>query len=336
VRFALIEKNFPPEGTILDYVGDTPVVRLQRERWATHGEIFLKLESFNPWLSIKDRAAKNMVLTAEREGVLRLDTPIVEATTGNTGISLAAIAASRGYRLTIVMPEYVSRERMTLLTMLGADLILTPSASGYAGTVERAKEFAKETGAFYVDQSSNPANPAAHSETGAEIWSQMCGDVDYFVAGVGTGGQISGVGRYLKARNSALRVIAVEPDGAALLSGRNTEATAKSTHGVLGIGPGLIFDNTDLEVITEVFVTTRDDSYRTAREVIRKEGILVGISTGATMHAALDIARRPENAGKRILCMAPSQTERYLSTALADEATTKVESLLAAQRQKQQ
>ncbi|MDV4169583.1 cysteine synthase family protein [Rhodovulum sp. FJ3] len=322
-------KNFPPEGSILDHVGDTPVVRLHPDRWGVEAEIFLKLEHFNPWLSIKDRAAKSMILTAERDGRLTKSTPIVEATTGNTGVSLAAIAAQRGYVITIVMPEYVSRERMVLLAMLGARIELTPAHLGYRETVRRAQELATRTGAFYIDQSNNMANPAAHTETGAEIWAQMQGDIDVFVAGVGTGGHISGVGRYLRARNPDVRVVAVEPQGAALLSGRDSLDSARSTHGILGIGPGAVFATTDRSAITDVFVTTKDDTYRVARDIIRNEGLLVGISSGATLHAALTLARQPELRGKRFLCMAPSQTERYLSTALTDEADAHVDALLS-------
>ncbi|MEQ9244490.1 MAG: pyridoxal-phosphate dependent enzyme, partial [Nitratireductor sp.] len=201
-----------------------------------------------------------------------------------------------------------------------AQLLLTPGELGYRETVERARYLAVETGAYYIDQSNNPANPAAHRKTGDEIWRQMDGRIDFFVTGVGTGGHVSGAGRYLRSRNPALRVVAVEPEGAALISGRDSPETARSTHGILGIGPGLLFATTDVSVITDVFVTNRQDAYRCARDVIAKEGILVGISSGATLHAALKFAQDPENAGKRILCMAPSQTERYLSSDLTAEA----------------
>ncbi len=320
MKHLAVEKNFPFEGSVLDYVGGTPIVRLNQRRWNIESEIWLKLEGMNPWGSIKDRAAKNMILTAERDGALGPHTHIVEATTGNTGVSLAAIAAQRGYKITIVMPDYVSEERKILLSLLGANIALTPSSEGYPGTVEFAKSLARKTNGFYIDQSSNAANPDAHRETGAEIWEQMQGDIDVFVAGVGTGGHISGVGKYLRQKNPNIKVVAVEPEGAALLSGGNTVETARSTHGILGIGPGLVFDTTDRSEISDVFVTNRADTYRIARNIISREGLLVGISTGATVHAALELAQDTAMVGKRILCMAPSQTERYLSTGLTDEA----------------
>jgi len=315
--------------TIIECVGNTPIVKLQKERWDIVCDIYLKLEYFNPWLSIKDRAATSMILSAEAAGHLGQDTSIIEATTGNTGISLAAICANRGYPLTIVMPDYVSRERMILLTMLGAELKLTPGELGYKETVRQARSLAKTRGAYYIDQGNNVANPAAHRQTGREIWAQMDGKIDFFVAGVGTGGHISGIGHYLRECNPNLHVMAVEPEGAAVLSGHDSIDTAKSTHGVTGIGPGVVFPTTDQSVISSVFVTNRERTYEVARRLIKTEGLLIGVSTGATVHAALEIAKKAENKGKRVLCIAASQTERYLSTGLATEAQTIVDGLIS-------
>jgi cysteine synthase A len=296
-------------------------VRLHDTVAGARAEVLAKLEFFNPLGSVKDRIARAMIDAAQREGKIGPETLIVEPTSGNTGIGLAFVCAARGYRLCLTMPETMSVERRKLLVHLGAELVLTPGAEGMAGAIDRARQIVTDNGnAFMPDQFSNPANPRAHRETTAEeIWHDTGGKVDILVAGVGTGGTITGISRVLKERNADFRAVAVEPAGSPVLSGG-----AKGPHQIQGIGAGFVPAVLDRAIIDEVITVTDAAAFETARALASKEGILCGISSGAAVWAALQVARRPENAGRRIVVILASTGERYLSTPLfADSSKPK-------------
>jgi cysteine synthase A len=274
-----------------------------------------KVESFNPLSSVKDRIALNMIETAEKEGVLSNDSVVIEPTSGNTGIGLAFVCAAKGYRLILTMPETMSIERRKILRMLGAEIVLTPGSKGMNGAISEAEELAKKTeNSFVPHQFMNPANPDIHRRTTAEeIWKDTGGEVDYLVAGVGTGGTITGISEVIKSRKASFKAIAVEPENSPVLSGGNP-----GPHKIQGIGAGFIPDVLNTEIIDEVIKVSNEDAFETARGMAKKEGILVGISCGAAVHAALQVARREENAGKMIVVILPDTGERYLSTTLAE------------------
>jgi cysteine synthase A len=309
----------PGRGRIYDSIveafGDTPIVRLQRlpGMQGVNATILAKLEYFNPAASVKDRIGAAMIVAMEKAGIVKPDTVLIEPTSGNTGIALAYVAASRGYRLKLVMPESMSIERRKMLTFLGAELVLTPAAQGMKGAIATAEELLKTTpNSVMPQQFKNLANPEVHRRTTAEeIWNDTGGNVDYFVAGVGTGGTITGVGQVLKPRKPSLRVVAVEPEESAVLSGGQ-----HSPHKIQGIGAGFIPDILDSSVIDEIVKINSTTAIETSRALARHEGIPGGISSGAAIAAALQIGQRPEAAGKTILAVVPSFSERYLSTAL--------------------
>ncbi len=294
-------------------IGKTPLVRLNRTGGGLHAEIVAKLEFFNPLGSVKDRIAAAMIDDAEKKGSIGPETLIVEPTSGNTGIGLAFICAARGYRLCLTMPETMSVERQKLLRHLGARLVLTPGPQGMVGAIEQAKSIVAENpGAFMPNQFENPANPRIHRETTAvEIWADTAGDVDILVSGVGTGGTITGVGRFFKEKKPGFRCVAVEPADSPVLSGGQ-----KGPHKIQGIGAGFVPRVLDRSLIDEVVTVSNDDSFETARRLAAKEGILCGISSGAAVWAAMQVAARAENAGKRVVTILPSTGERYLSTEL--------------------
>ncbi len=297
-------------------VGDTPLVRLHRIAEDLKAEILVKLEYRNPLGSVKDRIGLAMIDSAEAQGRIGPKTVIVEPTSGNTGIGLAFVCAVRGYRLVLVMPETMSLERRKLLAHLGAELVLTPGGRGMAGAITRAREICEEDPhAFMPDQFSNPANPDVHRRTTAEeIWKATAGEVDVFVAGVGTGGTITGVAEVLRDRRPGFRAVAVEPAASPVLSGGNA-----GPHPIQGIGAGFVPAILNLDVIDEVVTVENQEAFDTARRLARMEGLLCGISSGAAVWAALAVGRRPENRGKRIVTVLPSTGERYISTALFDE-----------------
>ena len=310
----------PGRGRIYDSItqtiGDTPLVRLDRiaANAGVRGNLLAKLEFFNPIASVKDRIGVSMIESLEQSGKISPGKNVlIEPTSGNTGIALAFVAAARGYRLILVMPESMSLERRKMLALLGAELVLTPASQGMKGALARANELAAETpGAIIPQQFENPANPEIHRETTAEeIWNDTNGEVDYFVSGVGTGGTITGVGQVLKPRRASLRVVAVEPEDSAVLSGR-----PPGPHKIQGIGAGFVPPILDRGVIDEIITIGNQTAFDTARLLARLEGIPVGISSGAAVAAALEIAGRPEAAGKNIVLIIPSFAERYLSTAL--------------------
>ncbi len=301
--------------SITDTVGDTPIVRLSRYGKA-HGaqaEILAKLEFFNPLASVKDRIGVAMIDALEKAGRMTPDTVLVEPTSGNTGIALAFVAAARGYRLKLVMPESMSMERRKMFALLGAELVLTEAAKGMKGAIAKAEEIkAADPNAIIPQQFENPANPAIHRVTTAEeIWNDTGGKIDIFVAGIGTGGTITGVGSVLKQRKPSLRVVAVEPADSPILSGGSP-----GPHKIQGIGAGFVPGILDRSVIDEVITVSNDAAFATARELARTEGLPGGISSGAAIWAALQLATRPENKGKSIVAIVPSFAERYLSTAL--------------------
>ncbi|MCG9054544.1 cysteine synthase A [Laribacter hongkongensis] len=298
---------------VTELIGNTPLVKLNRVTAGMPATVLAKLEFFNPAHSVKDRIAAAMLDAAESEGLIGPDSIILEATSGNTGIGLAMVCAARGYRLVITMPETMSRERRILLRAYGAELILTPGAEGMAGAIAKAEALAASDSRYFIPhQFDNPANPAIHRQTTAEeIWRDTAGEVDIVVAGVGTGGTITGIGEVLKARKPSVRIVAVEPDASPVLSGG-----AKGPHPLQGIGAGFVPSVLNTGIYDEIVRVKSDDAFATARDMARKEGLLVGISSGAATWAALELARRPENAGKTIVVVIPSFGERYLSTPL--------------------
>lgn len=299
-------------------IGHTPLLELSgiEKQLELKARILAKLEYLNPAGSVKDRIAKAMIDDAERSGRLRPGSVIIEPTSGNTGIGLASVAAARGYRIIIVMPETMSVERRQLMKAYGAELVLTEGAKGMKGAIEKADELAKEIpGGFIPGQFVNPANPAAHrASTGPEIWADTDGKVDVFVAGVGTGGTLTGVGSYLKAQNPAVQVVAVEPAGSPVLS-----KGAAGAHKIQGIGAGFVPKVLDVSVYDEVIPVENEDAFAAGRQVGRAEGVLVGISSGAAVWAAVQLAKRPQNEGKTIVALLPDTGDRYLSTALFAE-----------------
>ena len=296
-------------------IGRTPLLELTHieKKFGLNARVLAKLEYFNPGGSVKDRVAMAMIDDAEARGLLKPGSVIIEPTSGNTGIGLASVAAARGYRIIIVMPETMSVERRQLMKAYGAELVLTEGAKGMKGAIAKAEELAKEIpGSFVPGQFVNPANPKAHFETtGLEIWADTDGQVDYFVAGVGTGGTITGVGRYLKSQNPAVRVVAVEPKSSAVLS-----TGVAGAHKIQGIGAGFVPEVLDTAVYDEIIAVADEDAFRLGRELGRSEGVLVGISSGAALWAAIELAKRPENAGKTIVALLPDTGDRYLSTPL--------------------
>ena len=293
-------------------VGGTPLLELTHleQKLGLEARILAKLESFNPGGSAKDRVAKAMLDDAEEKGLLKKGSVIIEPTSGNTGIGLAAVAAGRGYRTIIVMPDTMSMERRQLMKAFGAELVLTPGAQGMAGSIQEAERLAKELpDSFIPGQFENPANAAAHyASTGPEIWADTEGDVDIFVAGVGTGGTITGTGRYLKEKNPNLRVVAVEPAASPLLSGGSA-----GPHGLQGIGANFVPEVLDTSVYDEVVPVTEEDAFEIVRQLGRIEGVLAGISSGAALWAAIETAKRPENRGKTVVVLLPDTGDRYLS-----------------------
>ena len=299
--------------SIEEMIGGTPLLQLGNygKKHGLGANLLAKVEAINPGGSAKDRVAKRMVEDAERAGILREGATIIEPTSGNTGIGLAVMAAARGYRAIIVMPDTMSMERRLLMTAFGAELVLTEGQKGMAGAIERAEELAKEIpDSFIPGQFDNPSNPAAHYDsTGPEIYEDTDGKVDIFVAGIGTGGTITGVGRYLKEKNPAVKIVGVEPASSPLL----TKGTA-GTHGLQGIGANFVPSILDRSVIDEIMTVTDEEAYETGRELARAEGLLAGISAGAAAFAAAELAKRPENAGKNIVVLLPDTGDRYLST----------------------
>ena len=296
-------------------IGKTPLLELTHieKKFGLKAKVLAKLEYFNPAGSVKDRIAKAMIDDAEAKGLLKEGSVIIEPTSGNTGIGLASVAAARGYRIIIVMPETMSVERRQLMKAYGAELVLTEGAKGMKGAIAKADELAKEIpDSFVPGQFVNPANPKAHFETtGPEIWADTDGKVDYFVAGVGTGGTVTGVGQYLKSRNPAVKVVAVEPKSSAVLS-----TGVAGSHKIQGIGAGFVPDVLDTKVYDEIIPVDNDDAFKLGKEVGHREGVLVGISSGAALWAAIELAKRPENEGKTIVALLPDTGDRYLSTPL--------------------
>lgn len=296
-------------------IGHTPLLELTKieKEEDLQAKVLAKLEYLNPAGSVKDRVGKSMLDEAEKSGVLTKDSVIIEPTSGNTGIGLAAVAAARGYRIIIVMPETMSVERRQLMKAYGAELVLTEGAKGMKGAIAKAEELAQELpGGFLAGQFVNPANPKAHYETtGPEIWNDTDGQVDVFVAGVGTGGTITGTGRYLREKNPEVKIIAVEPAGSPVLSGGDP-----GPHGLQGIGAGFVPEVLDTKVYDRIVQVTEEEAYEASRALGRKEGVLVGISSGAALHAAIQLAKDPAYAGKQIVVLLPDTGDRYLSTTL--------------------
>ena len=299
--------------SVEELIGKTPLLELTNleQKMGLKATLLAKVEALNPGGSAKDRVAKRMVKDAEKAGILKEGATIIEPTSGNTGIGLAVMAAARGYRAIIVMPDTMSMERRLLMTAFGAELVLTEGAKGMAGAIEKAEELAKEIpNSFIPGQFDNPSNPAAHYDTtGPEIWEDTDGKVDIFVAGIGTGGTLTGVGRYLKEKNPNVKIIGVEPASSPLL----TKGTA-GPHGLQGIGANFVPSILDTELYDEVLTVTEEEAYEAGRALARKEGLLAGISAGAAVHAAAEVAKRPENAGKTIVVLLPDTGDRYLST----------------------
>lgn len=304
--------------SLTELVGNTPLLELSgyAQRHDLKAELVAKLEAFNPLSSAKDRVALAMIEDAERRGLLSEGGTIVEPTSGNTGVGLAFVAATRGYRMILTMPDTMSVERRRLAAALGAEVVLTEGAKGMSGAIEKAKELAAEIpGAFLPGQFSNPANPEAHRTTTAqEIWRDTDGKVDIFVAGAGTGGTITGVGRGLREHNPAVRLVAAEPDASPVLSGGKA-----GPHKIQGIGAGFVPEILDVSLLDEIVRVPNEDAVSTARELARHDGLLVGISSGAAVWAAAQVAKRPENEGKRIVVLLPDTGERYLSTGIYDD-----------------
>lgn len=298
---------------ITQTIGNTPLVKLNRLSSAGGAQILVKLESFNPMSSLKDRIALSMVEAAEKSGKLKPGGLIIEPTSGNTGVGLSMVAAVKGYRLIITMPETMSIERRLILEFLGAEIVLTPGTTGMTGAVEKARELVMENpGAYMPSQFDNPANPEIHRKTTAkEIWEDTDGQIDIFVAGVGTGGTVTGVGSFLKKKKPGVKIIAVEPDSSAVLSGDKA-----GKHGIQGIGAGFIPKNLDKGIVDEIIRIKDEEAIGTARKLAKLEGIFCGISSGANVFAALKVAERPENAGKTVVAIVCDTGERYLTTAL--------------------
>ena len=298
---------------VTELIGNTPLVRLRRLTEGARAEVAAKLEYYNPAHSVKDRIGVSMIEAAEKAGKIKLDTIILEPTSGNTGIALAFVCAAKGYKLVLTMPETMSKERRMLLKAYGAQLILTPGSEGMAGAIKRAEALAASDPRYFIPQQfQNPANPEIHRKTTAEeIWRDTDGTVDILVAGIGTGGTITGVGEALKARKPSFRCVAVEPDASPVLSGGQ-----KGPHPIQGIGAGFVPAILNTKIYDEIIRVKSDDAFATARQAAREEGLLVGISSGAAIWAAVEVARRKENAGKLIVVIVPSFGERYLSTAL--------------------
>ena len=303
---------------VTQLIGRTPLVRLNRVTDGAGADVVAKLESFNPANSVKDRLGVALIDAAEEAGLIKPDTIILEPTSGNTGIALAMVAAARGYRITLTMPETMSVERRKLLHALGAELVLTPGPDGMPGAIAKAEELAKTDQRYFVPQQfENPANPAIHRKTTAEeVWRDTDGKIDFFVSGVGTGGTITGVAQVIKERKPSVQFVAVEPAASPVLSGGQ-----KGPHPIQGIGAGFIPSVLDLDLVDEVITVGNDDSINVARRLAREEGLLVGVSSGAAVVAALQVARRPENAGKLIVVVLPDFGERYLSTPLFADVT---------------
>lgn len=299
--------------SVVQTVGNTPMIRLRKLAPPDAGTVFVKCEFFNPMSSVKDRIGRAMIETAEQSGRFKVDTHIIEPTSGNTGIALAFIAASKGYRLTLTMPESMSVERRSLLRAFGANLVLTPAAEGMRGAIAKAEEIlANDPNGWMPQQFENPANPQSHEETtGPEIWNDTNGQIDAIVTGVGTGGTITGVARYIKARNPNFKVIAVEPSASPVISGGKP-----GRHKIQGIGAGFVPKNLDKSLIDDVITVEDDAAFEWAQRLAREEGIMAGISSGANVWAAVQIAKRPDFKGKRIVTVACSLGERYLSTPL--------------------
>ncbi len=296
-------------------IGKTPLMEISNieKKLGISARILVKLEYLNPAGSVKDRIAREMIEDAEEKGLLHEGSVIIEPTSGNTGIGLAAIAASKGYRVILTMPQSMSIERRNILKAYGAEIVLTPPQEGMKGAIAKADELAKEIpGSFIAGQFENPANPMAHIKTtGPEIWEDTDGEIDYFVAGVGTGGTISGTGKYLKSKNNRIKIAAVEPEGSPVLSEGKS-----GPHKIQGIGAGFVPDTLDTGIYDEVIRIENDDAFETAKLMAKSEGILVGISSGAALHAAIEIAQRPENKGRTIVVLLPDSGDRYYSTAL--------------------
>ena len=301
---------------ITETIGRTPLVRLHRVTGEAKATVLAKLESFNPLHSVKDRIGVSMVVEAEKAGAIQKDTLLVEPTSGNTGVSLAFVAASRGYKLVLTMPESMTVERRVLLKALGAELVLTPASEGMRGAINKASEIVANTpGALMLQQFENLANPKVHRETTAEeVWSDTDGQVDILVGGVGTGGTITGVGQIIKPRKPEFRIVAVEPTDSPVLSGGKP-----GPHRIQGIGAGFVPQVLQMDLIDEIFQVTNEQAFVMARRLAKEEGILAGISSGAAAHAAVEVAKRPENEGKLIVVVLPDTGERYLSTPLFQE-----------------
>lgn len=309
--------------SMVSTIGNTPLVRLNHITKGLEAEILVKAEFFNPLFSVKDRIGKSMIEAGERDGLLQPGGLIIEPTSGNTGIALAFVARSKGYRCVLTMPESMSLERKVLLRMLGAELVLTPRAKGMGGAIAMAKKLLEENpGSFGPSQFDNPANPQAHRDTTAEeIWRDTDGQIDAFVAGVGTGGTITGVGEVLKSRCD-VKIIAVEPTNSAVISGG-----APGPHMIQGLGAGFIPGNLNVDIIDECILVTNEDAFATAQALAQQEGLPAGISTGANVWAAMQVAKRPEFKGKRIVTVGCSSSERYLSTPLAEKLREEVAAL---------
>ncbi len=314
-----IPQNTGIHDDITQCIGRTPMVRLRRVTEGCVAEVVAKVENMNPLWSVKDRIGRAMIDAAERDGLIKDDTIVIEPTSGNTGIALAYVCAARGYRLQVTMPDSMSMERRRLLTALGAELILTPGAEGMPGAIRKATEIAQSGGNYFMPQQfNNPANPQIHRETTAlEIWEDTGGKIDIFVAGVGTGGTITGCSEALKEKNPDLKSVAVEPFNSPVITQRrNDQPLQPGKHSIQGIGAGFIPEILNIEVIDEVFQVTDEQCVEMARELSTKEGLFCGISCGAAASAAIAVARRPENAGKRVVVVLPDLGERYLSTTL--------------------
>ena len=317
----------PIYNSVIDTVGRTPLIKLNRVTEGLDATIAVKAEFFNPLGSVKDRIGLAMIEAGEKAGKITKDTIIVEPTSGNTGIALAFVAAAKGYKLILTMPESMSLERRTLLALLGAKLVLTPAAEGMKGAIAKAKAILEETpNAFIPQQFENPANPEIHRKTTAEeIWKDTDGKIDILVSAVGTGGTITGVAEVIKERKPGFKAIAVEPkDSPVITQTLHGEPLKPGPHKIQGTGAGFVPANLHLKIVDEVITVTNDEALSTARRLAKEEGLLVGISTGANVHAAIQVAKRPENKGKLIVTIGCSTGERYLSTALAEEARKEV------------